>query len=68
MIMLFLCKKRQRSKQKKYLDLETGKYKFSVSWRDTEIDKRIKTETLIKVLHDIKDIFNSHNEKVSQIS
>lgn len=64
MIMLFLCKKRKMSKQKKFLDLATGKYKFSVQWRDTEIDKRIQTETLIKMLHDIKDIYNSHHEKI----
>ncbi|CAI2382878.1 unnamed protein product [Moneuplotes crassus] len=64
MILLFLCKKRKRSKQKKYLDMATGKYKFSFQWRETEIDKRIKTETLIKLLHDIRDIFNSHNDKV----
>jgi hypothetical protein len=63
MIMLFLCKKRRKSRQKN-IDSETGKYKFSVQWKDTEIEKRIKTEMLIKMLHDIRDIFNSHNEKI----
>lgn len=64
MIMLYFCKRRKRSKQKKYLDLGSGKYKFSVQWRDAEIDKRINLESLIKMIHDIRDIFNSHNEKI----
>jgi hypothetical protein len=64
MILLFLCRKRKTSKQKKFFDLSTGKYRFSVQWRDTEVDKRIKTDTLIKMMHDIRDIFNSHNEKI----
>ena len=60
MIMCFLCRKRKLKRKRKLNDIESEIYKYAFTGKDN----KIKTEFLIKAMHDIADIFNSHHEKI----